>query len=171
VQTTLPNGVAPSCWSTVPSAVSEVSGAGAFVRAVCRACAHPTQFVVQSIFVVHPRSECRSRNSPLRSQAVYRELQRPYPAVPREAVFAALDAWWKPLSSGWTARGVRAVVVFDSRRNPLKRRRMMPGARVKLAEATAKLVAAVVAVADSDMHEIFPDVWSGSRSARTWTRR
>ena len=45
VQTALPNGVAPSCWSTVPSAVSDVSGAGAFARAVCRACALPTQFV------------------------------------------------------------------------------------------------------------------------------
>jgi hypothetical protein len=61
--------------------------------------------------------------------------------------------------------------MFDSQRNPVKRRRMMPGARVKLAEATAKLAAAVVAVADNHMHEIFPDVWSGSRSARTWTRR
>ena len=168
MQTALPNGVAGR---RVPSAVSDVSGAGAFARAVCRACAHPTQFVVQSIFVVHPRSECRSRNNHLRSQAVYRELHRPYPAVPHDAVIAALDAWWKPLSSGWTASGVRAVVMFDSRRNPLKRRRMMPGARVKLAEATAKLAAAVVAMADNEMHEIFPDAWSGSRSARTWTRR
>ena len=39
VQTALPNGVAPSCWSTAPSAVSDVSGAGAFARAVCRECA------------------------------------------------------------------------------------------------------------------------------------
>ena len=107
VQTALPNGVAPSCWSTVPSAVSDVSGAGAFVRAVCRACAHPTQFVVQSIFVVHPRSECRSRNSPLRSQAVYRELQRPYPAVPRDAVIRRFG------------RVVEAVQLrMDSKRGP-----------------------------------------------------
>ena len=39
MQTALPNGVAGR---RVPSAVSDVSGAGAFACAVCRACAHLT---------------------------------------------------------------------------------------------------------------------------------
>jgi hypothetical protein len=76
----------------------------------------------------------------------------------------------KPLSSAWTASGVRAVAVFDSRRNPLKRRHLTPGARVKMAEARAKLAAAAVAVPDDEMHEFFSDAeWE--RSARTETRR
>ena len=124
LQTALPNGVAPSCWSTGAKSCFRYLGCRC-VRA-CRLSCVRTPYPIRrsAIFVVHPRSECRSRNNHLRSQAVYRELQHPYPAVPRDAVFAALDTWWKPLSSGWTAGGVRAVVVFDSRRNPLKQRRI-----------------------------------------------
>ena len=34
-----------------------------------------------------------------RLQVVYRDLQRPSPAVPREAVLTALDSWYKPRCS------------------------------------------------------------------------
>ena len=52
-----------------------------------------------------------------------------------------MDNWYKPFSA-WKTSGARAVVVFDSRRNPLKRRAMGPGARRKMLAAKATLAAA-----------------------------
>jgi hypothetical protein len=69
-------------------------------------------------------------------------------------VFSALDNWYKPFSA-WKTSGARAVVVFDSRRNPLKRRAMGPGARRKMLAAKATLAAAATATADDDVHELF----------------
>jgi hypothetical protein len=77
------------------------------VRACRLSCVRtPYSIPNSSMFVVHPRSKCRSRNNHLRSQAVYRELQRPYPAVSmlkqryQATTCCALKSWML-LSTSW----------------------------------------------------------------------